>query len=281
MHTFIIAEVGINHNGDMDIAKQLIDAAESAGCDAVKFQKRTIEKVYDAGMLDGPRESPWGATQRDQKNGLEFGLNEYRDIDSYCRDKGIAWFASAWDLDSQEFLRQFDCPYNKVASAMLTAFPLLEMIAEEKKKTFISTGMHELEEIDKVVELFRAAGCPFEIMHCNSQYPMPVEVANLRTMDTLRQRYGCAVGYSGHEAGLVVSATAVALGATSIERHITLDRAMYGSDQAASVEIGGLNRLVEMIRIVEQCQGDGEKRVSDVERDVRAKLAPLPSAMGN
>jgi len=281
MHTFIIAEVGINHNGDMTIAKQLIDAAHDAGCDAVKFQKRSIEKVYDKEMLDGSRESPWGTTQRAQKEGLEFGLDEYRDIDTYCRDKGIAWFASAWDLESQEFLRQFDCPYNKVASAMLTAFPLLEMIAEEKKKTFISTGMHELEEIDTVIDLFRTANCPFEIMHCNSQYPMPVEVANLRTMDTLRQRYGCDIGYSGHEAGLVVSTTAVALGATSIERHITLDRAMYGSDQAASVETGGMRRLVEMIRVVEESLGDGVKRVSETEHEVRKKLAPLPSAMGH
>ena len=279
MHVFVIAEIGINHNGDLDIAKKLIEGAAEAGADAVKLQKRNIEKVYAQNVLDGPRESPWGTTQREQKNGLEFGEAEYNEIDRFCNEKGIEWFASAWDLDSQLFLRRYDCNYNKVASAMLTAFPLLEMIAEEKKHTFISTGMHELEEIDKVVELFRAADCPFEILHCNSQYPMPVERANLRVMDTLRDRYGVDVGYSGHEAGLIVSVTAAALGATTIERHITMDRAMYGSDQAASVEIGGFIKLVDYIRTVERAFGSPEKVVSEEEKGVRGKLEPIQSAM--
>ena len=279
MSAFIIAEIGINHNGDMAIAKKLIDGAVTAGADAVKFQKRTIEKVYDKVMLDSPRESPWGSSQREQKMGLEFNQAEYEEIDQYCKSKKITWFASAWDLDSQLFLRQFSCKYNKVASAMLTAFPLLEMIAEEKRHTFISTGMHKLDEIDKAIEVFRKANCPFEIMHCNSQYPMPVEMANLRVMETLRERYDCNIGYSGHEAGLITSVAAAALGATSIERHITLDRAMYGSDQAASVELGGFAKLVDYIRTTEIALGSADKSVSETEWAVREKLAPSSSSM--
>ncbi len=278
-HTFIIAEIGINHNGDIDIAKKLIDGAVAAGADAVKFQKRTISRVYSPEVLESARDSPWGTTQREQKLGLEFEKEEYDEVDRYCEEKGIDWFASAWDIESQDFLGQYNCKYNKVASAMLTAMPLLEIIAAEKKHTFISTGMHELHEIDVAIELFRRAECPFEIMHCNSQYPMPVEFANLKMIDTLRNRYGCKVGYSGHESGLMVSAAAAALGASSIERHITLDRAMYGSDQAASVEIGGFARLVEYIRIVETAMGNGVKTVSEAERGVREKLAPIPTAM--
>lgn len=280
MSVFIIAEVGINHNGDIAIAKQLIDGAKEAGANAVKFQKRTIDKVYSKDVLDAPRESPWGSTQRAQKLGLEFGLEQYRELSAYCRTKDIEMIVSCWDLDAQQFIRQFDCKHNKVASAMLTNFPLLEMIAAEKLPTFLSTGMHELEEIDKAVAIFTKAGCEIELMHTNSQYPMPVEDANLAVMDTLRQRYGCRVGYSGHEAGLIVSVAAVAMGATSVERHITLDRAMYGSDQAASVEVDGFRRLVSYIRAVEIAKGDGVKRVTAGEKPIRAKLAAIPSAMG-
>ena len=280
MTVFIIAELGINHNGDLEIAKKLIDGAVRCGCDAVKFQKRTIDKVYTREILDSPRESPWGTTQREQKEGLEFGLDEYQEIDRYCREKGIPWFASAWDLESQAFLRSFDCRFNKIASVQLTNIPLLEMVAEENKYTFISTGMSTLEEIDRAVDIFRDAGCEFELMHCNSTYPMPTEDANLKMIDTLRQRYQCKVGYSGHETGLVISVAAVALGVTSVERHITLDRAMYGSDQAASVELVGLTRLVDMIRTVELSLGDGVKRITESEREVREKLIPIPSAMG-
>lgn len=280
MTVFIIAELGINHNGDLEIAKKLIDGAVRCGCGAVKFQKRTIDKVYTREMLDSPRESPWGTTRREQKEGLEFGLEEYQEIDRYCREQNIPWFASAWDLESHAFLRSFDCRFNKIASVQLTNIPLLEMVAEENKYTFISTGMSTLEEIDRAVDIFRDAGCEFELMHCNSTYPMPTEDANLKMIDTLRQRYQCKVGYSGHETGLVISVAAVALGVTSVERHITLDRAMYGSDQAASVELVGLTRLVDMIRTVELSLGDGVKRITESEREVREKLTPIPSAMG-
>ena len=241
MSIFLIAEIGINHNGDISIAKQLIDAASDSGFDAVKFQKRTIDKVYTKEFLDAPRESPWGNTQRDQKEGLEFSLNEYREIDSYCKEKKIQWSASAWDLDSQLFLQQFNCAFNKVASPMLSHIPLLKSIASENKKTFISTGMATLEEIDEAVKIFKDANCPFELMHCNSTYPMNDIDANLLCIPMLKERYGCSVGYSGHESSLIkVCISAVALGATSLERHITLNRTMYGSDQAASIEINSL-----------------------------------------
>ncbi|XPV75734.1 MAG: N-acetylneuraminate synthase family protein [Desulfovibrio sp.] len=275
MSIFIIGEVGINHNGDMDITKKLIDGAVEAGADAVKFQKRTIDNCYEQDFLDGPRESPWGTTQRAQKEGLEFGQEEYAEIDRYCREKGIEWFASAWDLDAQDFLHSFDLKYNKVASAMITNIPLLEKIAAEGRYTFISTGMHTLEEIDKAVEIFKKAGCKYEMMHCNSTYPMADEDANLRVMKTLAERFGVNVGYSGHEVGLTVSVAAAAVGATSIERHITLDRAMYGSDQAASVEIGGFIRLCRMIRTVEKALGSAEKVITEKEAPIRKKLAPV------
>jgi N-acetylneuraminate synthase len=277
---FIIAEIGINHNGDIAVAKKLIDGAVKCGADAVKFQKRTIDKVYTKEVLDGPRESPWGTTQRAQKEGLEFELEGYREIDAYCKGKGIEWFASAWDLEAQEFLRQFNLKHNKIASVQITNMPLLEMVASEGRHTFISTGMSTLEEVDQAAAVFKKANCPFELMHCCSAYPMPVEDANLKMIQTLRERYGCDVGYSGHETGLVISAAAAALGATSIERHITLDRAMYGSDQAASIEIVGLERLVKMIRATEIALGDGKKRMTDTEKEVRGKLAPIASAMG-
>jgi N-acetylneuraminate synthase len=277
---FIVAEIGINHNGDIAIAKKLIDGAVKCGADAIKFQKRTIDKVYTKEVLDGSRESPWGTTQRAQKEGLEFGFDAYREIDAYCKEKGIEWFASAWDLEAQDFLRQFDLKHNKIASVQITNMALLEMVASEGRHTFISTGMSTLEEVDQAAAVFKKANCPFELMHCCSAYPMPVEDANLRMIQTLRDRYGCDVGYSGHETGLVISAAAAALGATSIERHITLDRAMYGSDQAASVEITGLERLVKMIRATELALGDGKKRITDTEKEVRGKLAPIPSAMG-
>ena len=279
MQPYLIAEIGINHNGDMDLAKQMIDAAVDAGFDAVKFQKRTIDKVYTQAYLAEPRESPWGTTQRAQKEGLEFGEAEFAEIERCCQEHRIAWFASAWDLEAQEFLRQYEGRYNKVASAQLINHALLQMIAEEKKHTFISTGMSELEEIDAAVEIFRKAGCPFELMHCNSQYPMPDRDANLNVIQTLRDRYGCDVGYSGHETGIVISMAAAAIGISSIERHITLDRAMYGSDQAASVELVGFRRLVDGIRLIETAFGDGVKILSDGERAVREKLMPIETAM--
>lgn len=273
MSLFLIAEIGINHNGQLDIAKQLIDASVDAGFDAVKFQKRTIDKVYTNDFLDSHRESPWGTTQRDQKEGLEFSTNDYKLIDSYCKEKRIQWSASAWDIDAQVFLQQFDCTFNKVASPMLGHIPLLKLIASEKKRTFISTGMSTLEEIDQIVKIFKDANCPFELMHCNSTYPMKDEDANLRCIPMFKERYGCEVGYSGHESSLIkVCTAAVALGATSLERHITLDRAMYGSDQAASIEINALRNFAESVRAIPDVLGSGEKILTDAERKVREKL---------
>ncbi|PKN76954.1 MAG: N-acetylneuraminate synthase [Deltaproteobacteria bacterium HGW-Deltaproteobacteria-10] len=272
MSIFIIAEIGINHNGDIQVAKDLIKVAKDAGCDAVKFQKRTIDLVYTQELLDSPRESPWGKTQRAQKEGIEFGYDEYREIDSYCNELGIEWFASAWDLESQKFLRQFNCKYNKIASAMLTYEPLLQEVASEKKHTFISTGMSDVKNIDRAVQIFKQAGCPFELMHCVSTYPMIDEDANLNCIKTLRDRYGCNVGYSGHEVGLAVSYAAAALGITSLERHITLDRAMYGSDQSASVEPAGLRMLVGAIRKIEQAMGDGKITINEKEIPISKKL---------
>lgn len=273
MSLFLIAEIGINHNGDVEIAKQLIHAAHRAGFDAVKFQKRTIDKVYSKEFLDSPRESPWGTTVRAQKEALELSYEDYQEIDRYCRRLGIPWFASAWDEDSQLFLRQFNLPYNKIASAMLGHWPLLRMVASERKKTFISTGMSTLEEIDAVVDLFRSYDCPFVLMHCNSAYPMPEADANLRCIPMLRERYRCEVGYSGHESSLIkVCVAAVALGAVALERHITLDRAMYGSDQAASISARALDDFVDAVRRIPAILGTGEKVITPLEMEVRKKL---------
>jgi len=271
--TFIIAEIGINHNGDLKIVKKLINGAASAGCDAVKFQKRTIKLVYSKEELDKFRESPWGTTNREQKNGLEFGKKQYDEIDKYCKKKGIAWLASAWDIESQLFLRQYNLKYNKVASAMLTDRKLLETIAEEGKYTFISTGMSDMSQITKAVEIFQKTKCPFELMHCNSTYPLPPSKANLNVIKLLQSTFfPTKVGYSGHETGLIISCAAVSMGATSIERHITLDRSMYGSDQSASIELPGLKKLVEYIREIEISKGDGFKVVTNSELEIAKKL---------
>ncbi len=263
---FIIAEIGINHNGNLGIARDLIDVAVVAGADAVKFQKRTIDLVYTQDFLDGSRESPWGTTQREQKEGLEFGLDDYTEIDKYCKEKGIEWFASAWDLESQKFLKQFDLKHNKIASAMIVYDDLLQAVASEGKHTFISTGMTTEDEITNAVEIFQSENCPFDLMHCISTYPMKDEDANLNTIKTLREKYNCNVGYSGHEVGLAVSYAAAALGITSLERHITLDRAMYGSDQPASVEPLGFRMLVGAVRKIEQAMGDG--KLGYIEREI-------------
>lgn len=268
----IIAEIGINHNGDMSIAKQLIDVAASAGADAVKFQKRTLDKVYSKELLDSPRESPWGKTQRAQKEGLEFGAEQYREIAAHCENKRIQWFASAWDIDSQRFLRGFNSKYNKIASAMIVYEDLLKEVASERKHTFISTGMSTTKDVDRAVEIFRGADCPFELMHCVSTYPMNDEDANLKRILTLRDRYRCNVGYSGHEVGLTISYAAAALGISSLERHITLDRAMYGSDQAASVEPDGFRKLVRAVRTISKAMGDGEIDIQAKEVPVAVKL---------
>ena len=269
---FITAEIGINHNGDIGIAKKLIDTAKNANCDAVKFQKRTVEKVYSKQVLDSYRESPWGTTTRDEKFHLEFGKSEYDEINKFCFTEAIEWFASSWDIDSQEFLRHYDLKHNKVPSAMLTNLELLDFIAQEKKPTFISTGMSTMDEIRTAVRIFKKYNCPFELMHCVSTYPMKDEDANLKMINTLRERYNCNVGYSGHETGLAVSFAAAALEITSLERHITLDRAMYGSDQSASVEPSGFRMLIGGVRKIEQAMGDGKKYVLDSEVPIAKKL---------
>ena len=270
--TFIIAEIGINHNGDLKTAQKLIDLAADSGCNAVKFQKRDINVVYSKEYLDSPRESPWGTTQREQKEGLEFGHTEYSTIDQYCKHKDIPWFASAWDIHSQLFLRDFNLKYNKIASAMIVDFDLLRVVANEKKPTFISTGMCNMAMIDEAVKIFRAAGCPFELMHCVGTYPMDHCDANLRCIPMLQRTFGCNVGWSGHETGLAVSYAAVAIGATSIERHITLDRAMYGSDQASSIGPEGIRMLVGAIRKIEQSLGIDVKRILEKELPIAEKL---------
>lgn len=272
MKIFVIAEIGINHNGDLEIAKKLIDIANESGCDAVKFQKRTIDLVYSEDLLNSKRESPWGTTQREQKEGLEFDLEEYEEIDNYCKSKKIDWFASAWDLESQNFLKQFNCNFNKVASAMITYKDLLKEIASEGKHTFISTGMSTIEDIDNAVEIFREYKCPFELMHCVSTYPMKESDANLNVIRTLKEKYNCNVGYSGHETGIAVSIGASAMGISSLERHITLDRSMYGSDQSASLEPNGLRMLLGSVRKVEQAMGDGIKKILDAEIPIGEKL---------
>ena len=245
---FFIAEIGINHNGDINIAKKLIDNAKSAGFDAVKFQKRNINKVYSKEILDTPRESPWGSTTREQKEGLEFNESQYDEIDNYCKEKNIIWFASAWDMDSLEFLEKYNLKYNKIASAMIIDLNFLEAVAKKNKHTFISTGMSEIKDIDNAVKIFKKYKCPFELMHCVSTYPMKLEDANLLTIKSLQNKYSCNVGYSGHENGLAVSLCAAMLNITSLERHITLDRTLYGSDQAASLEYNGYSNLITMIK---------------------------------
>ena len=274
--TFIVAEIGINHNGDIKIAKKLVDIAVDAGCDAVKFQKRTVEKVYSKKLLDSPRESPWGTTQREQKLGLEFSEKQYSVIDKYCKKKKIPWFVSCWDTESQIQMRKFKTKYNKVASAMLIHEKLLKLIAEEKKYTFISTGMSTMKDIEKAVRIFKKYNCHFELMHSHSAYPMPIEEANLRVINTLKKKFKCNVGYSGHEvSSYQLAIVAVTLGATSIERHITLNRAMYGSDQAASLEKAGLVRMVRDIRTIDKVLGDNKKRVWNSELPAQKKLREI------
>ena len=270
---FITAEIGINHNGDVEIAKKLIDIASNAGCDAVKFQKRTIDNVYSKKLLDSPRDSPWGDTQRAQKEGLEFSEKQFKIINSYCKRAKISWFVSCWDVDSQILMRKFNLKFNKVASAMLVHTKLLEVIAKEKKHTFISTGMSTMQDIQKAVNIFKKHKCSFELMHSHSAYPMSLDEANLKVINTLQKKFKCDVGYSGHETSAsLVCLTAVMMGATSIERHITLDRSMYGSDQAASLEPEGLFRMIRDIRNLDKILGDGKKQIWDSELPAKKKL---------
>jgi len=272
MSIFIVAEVGINHNGDMSICENLIDVAVEAGCNAVKFQKRDIDTVYTQKFLDSFRESPWGQTQREQKSGLEFNESDYAEIDKYCKEKEIEWFASAWDLKSQIFLQKFNCNFNKVASAMIVYEDLLRMIAKEKRHTFISTGMSTYEHITRAVDIFKEEDCSFELMHTVSTYPMKDENANLQMINTLKNKYDCNVGYSGHEPGLAISYAAAAFGISSLERHVTLERSMYGSDQSASIEPSGLKQLVGAVRKIEIAIGDGIKKTIDDEAPIADNL---------
>ncbi len=269
---YITAEIGINHNGDLEIVKELIDQSKSAGVDAVKFQKRTIEIVYSEDVLSQHRDSPWGTTQREQKEGLELSLEDYKEIDSYCKKIGIDWYASAWDIPSQDFLNNFNLNVNKIASAMTTNIEFIERVASEQKPTFISTGMCTYEQIQKAVDIFNNKNCEFVLMHTNSEYPSKEENLNLNAINTLSNKFDCNVGYSGHEASVSPSIVAAAIGAVSIERHITLDRSMYGSDQAASLEVHGLRTLVGSIRKLKYILGDGEKVITDAETEVAKKL---------
>ena len=269
---FFIAEIGINHNGDLKICKELIDFAKKAEFDAVKFQKRDINKVYTKDMLDSPRESPWGKTQRDQKLGLEFSEAEYDEIDKYCKNIKIEWFDSAWDLNSINFLKKYDLKYNKIASAMIVDKVFLKEVAKQKKHTFISTGMCKLIDIEEAVNIFRNENCSFELMHCVSTYPMDTEDANLNIINTLKKNFNCEVGYSGHESGLAVSFAAATMGISSLERHITLNRSMYGSDQAASLEPNGFTFLISTIKKMLQSFGNSKKKFESKEIEVAKKL---------
>jgi len=268
----IIAEIGINHNGSVETAFALMDSAKSAGANSVKFQKRDVNAVYTQEFLDSRRESPWGDTQRDQKLGLELTYEDYQQIDAYSRQIQLPWFASAWDKSSQHFLEQFDLPYNKIASAMLPDTRFLKQVALEKKHTFISTGMSTNIMIKEAVDIFRSEGCPFELMHCTSTYPMAPSDAHISRISFLRDTFQCCVGYSGHEVGLAISVAAAAVGASSIERHLTLDRSMYGSDQSASIEPEGFRRLVKYIRTIEDAMGIPTTEFVDQELPISIKL---------
>lgn len=270
--TYIIAEIGINHNGSIDTAKKLIDIAALSGCDAVKFQKRNPDVCVPEHQKNVIRETPWGTmTYLQYKHKIEFGKKEYDEIDSYCNDKGISWSASPWDLDSLNFLDQYDLPFIKIPSAMLTNNELLEESVKTGKKIILSVGMSTLEEIDVAVDILRKSN-NFALLHCNSSYPAPLNELNLSAIQTLKNRYGCEVGYSGHEFRLGTTVASIYLGATIIERHITLDRTMWGTDHMSSVEPQGLIKLVKGIRELEDAYGDGVIRVTDSQIPIRTKL---------
>ena len=268
----IIAEIGINHNGDIKLAKQLIDISKKVGCDAVKFQKRTVDIVYSENFLKEKRESPWGNTQRHQKEGLEFSEKEYDEIHKYCKIKEIEWFASAWDIKSLEFLDKYNLENNKVASAMITHLKFLEGVAKRKKHTYISTGMSSINMVDSAVNIFKKENCDFTLMHSVSTYPCPEEQLNLINIQSLKQRYNCKVGYSGHETSPAPSIYAAALGAEVIERHITLDRTLYGSDHASSLEETGFRILVDIVRKLPIVLGVKKEKILDIEVSVAKKL---------
>ncbi|GHU53920.1 sialic acid synthase [Clostridia bacterium] len=273
--TFIIAEIGINHNGDIEIAKKLISAAKDAGCDAVKFQKRTVDVVYTSAELENLRESPFGKTNGDLKRGLEFGFEEYSEIDRFCKEIDILWFASPWDEQSVDFLEKFDVPCYKIAAASLTDKGLLEKIKATGKPILLSTGMSTLEEIDKAVALLGKEN--LLLFHCQSLYPLPPQKVNLNAINTLKNRYDVPVGYSGHEVDSVLSAVAVGLGALAVERHFTLDRNMWGSDHKASIIPSEMKDMIDNIRLVEIALGSGEINILPDEIAVKQKLRRVES----
>ncbi len=273
--TFFIAEIGINHNGSLETTEKLIRECKIAGVDAVKFQKRTIDKVYTKEELAKERESVFGKTNGDLKKGLEFSNNDFRKIDKICKDNNIIWFASCWDEESVDFMESFDIPCYKIASASLTDKNLLEYTAKTKKPIIISTGMSTEDEIEKSVKLFDLNN--LIILHCTSAYPCNIEELNLSYIKTLKKNYDCPIGYSGHEVGLSTTLAAVALGAKVVERHVTLDRSMWGSDQSASIEPQGLKKLVRDIRTFEEAYGDGKKKVYESEKPILKKLRRVNS----
>jgi N-acetylneuraminate synthase len=274
---FVVAEIGINHNGDIDLAKRLISVAVAAGCDAVKFQKRTVDVVYTPEELAKPRENPFGPTNGDLKYGLEFEQEEYEEIDAFCKSVKMMWFVSPWDEGSVDFMEQFATPLYKIASASLTDDGLLRHIRKTGKPIILSTGMSTYAEIDHAVEVLGKEG--LILMHATSTYPANYDELNLRAIPTMTARYGVPVGYSGHETGIPTSVCAAALGACCVERHITLDRASWGSDQAASLEPNGISRLVRDIRLWEQAKGDGVKRVYEREVPIIRKLRRVGAAV--
>ena len=271
-HIYTIAEIGINHNGSLEIAKKLIDIAVLCNCDAVKFQKRTIEIVYSEQELNKKRESPWGSTQKEQKEGLEFNISDYDEINKYCKIKGIDWFASSWDINSQKIMRKYNFPFNKIASAMSTNKDFIREVASEGIPTFASTGMTTLSEIDYLVSIFKEYNCDLMLMHTVSTYPSLDQELNLKTIQTFSNKYSVPIGYSGHEVSIYPSVIAAALGAKAVERHITLDRKMYGSDQSASLQKEELGQLTAILRKLPEIMGDGEKIILEKEHEIASKL---------
>ena len=269
----IIAEIGINHNGDISMAKKLISMAKNCGCDYVKFQKRNPDICVPENQKKQMRETPWGyISYLDYKKKIEFSKDDYKIIDDYCKEQKIEWFASVWDLDSLKFIEQFNVSTHKIASALVTNLELLKEVAKCKKYTFISTGMCELEDIDKAVDIFKKANCEFELMHSVSTYPADEKDLNLSLINFYKKRYNCNVGYSGHEAGISPSVIAAALGASSIERHITLSRSLFGTDQSASIERRGLIELVTVIRKIPIVLGVPQKKMLDAEKPIAKKM---------
>ncbi len=272
----IIVEIGTNHMGDVNVAKQIIDIAVDSGADVVKFQRKNVEKIYTKKFLDSYLESPWGTTQREMRLHREFSDKQFKEIANYCKKKKIPWFVSCWDVESQIHMRKFKTKYNKVASAMIIHKELLEEIAKEEKYTFVSTGMSEMKDIENAVKIFKKHKCPFELMHCNSAYPIADDEANLKLIPILKKKFKCKVGYSGHEIGATnVSVPAVMMGASSIERHVTVSRANYGYDQAASLEKEGLRKLVRDIRILDKIMGNGKKKIWASEKPNIKKLRQI------